>query len=104
MQFSHIKNIIRPRLIFGPYAVAKVVLVFCQLISFVIRFVTPPKASRKLAMEAGEGGWNLIEFKELYQSACEFLSAQQIEKIVIDREQSYLRQVINNDTVKACTH
>jgi hypothetical protein len=55
-------------------------------------------------MEAGEGGWNLIEFKELYQSACEFLSAQQIEKIVIDREQSYLRQVINNDTVKACTH
>jgi hypothetical protein len=46
-----------------------------------------------LAIEAGERGWESIEFKELYQTACEYLSVAEVHRIVITSSESYLFQV-----------
>ncbi|MEJ7691768.1 glycosyltransferase [Daejeonella sp.] len=58
----------------------------------------------KLCIEAGINGWDSIEFKELYQSACEFLSVNKINKIIIRPGESYLSQVRNELDKFSPTH
>jgi hypothetical protein len=62
------------------------------------------KLKTKIAIEAGEAGWELIELKELYQSACEYLSESQITKIIINRNKNYLKQIICDINIKDHTH
>ena len=47
----------------------------------------------KLCMEAGTRGWELIEFKELHASACEYLGRDCVHKVVIDWDEDYLTQI-----------
>jgi hypothetical protein len=46
-----------------------------------------------VAIEAGEQGWNAIEFKELYLSATEYAGVNCVKKVVIDKSVSYVLQV-----------
>ena len=46
-----------------------------------------------MVIEAGERGWDSIELKELYQSACEYLEDNSVLRLVVDRNKSYTRQV-----------
>lgn len=46
-----------------------------------------------LCLEAGVKGWELIEYKELYASACEYLGSDRVHKIQINRDGNYFQQV-----------
>lgn len=46
-----------------------------------------------LCIEAGVRGWDSIEFKELHASACEYLGSDQVHKVQIRKDESYLRQL-----------
>lgn len=64
----------------------------------------PRKGTSKLCLEAGEGGWQIIEYKELYLSAQEYLKPQSLTKLVIDRERPYLYQVAHALNIENPTH
>jgi hypothetical protein len=46
-----------------------------------------------LGIEAGPIGWQSIEFKELYQTACEYIEQSRVSRVVIEKSAPYLRQV-----------
>ena len=101
MTSSVIKTWLLPRLVFIPYHATKFVLAVVGTICRAKRKKIYARAPH-LALEAGIGGWNLIEYKELYNTACEYLGSANVSRIVIDRNANYLRQVLslpNKDTV-----
>lgn len=49
--------------------------------------------STRLCIEAGVKGWELIEFKELYASACEYLGSNRVHKLQVTQGEPYLTQV-----------
>jgi hypothetical protein len=51
------------------------------------------KLSSRIVIEAGEIGWTSIEFKELHQSAREYLGEDSVLRLVVDRNMVYQRQV-----------
>jgi len=48
-----------------------------------------------LCIEAGARGWESIEFKELYTSACEYLGQDRVHKVIINRDINYFKQFKN---------
>ncbi len=46
-----------------------------------------------LCLEAGVQGWEIIEYKELYQSALEYVGADRLVKFVVTDEAPYLQQL-----------
>jgi len=58
----------------------------------------------KLCIEAGVHGWDSIEFKELYASACEYFDTDNVEKIIVDKDAPYLTQVRQSIGVIKPTH
>ena len=60
---------------------------------FYCRTAVSAKSKLGVAIEAGPQGWNSIEFKELFISASEYIDAEAVHKVVIDRSASYLGQV-----------
>jgi hypothetical protein len=46
-----------------------------------------------LCIEAGLKGWESLEFKELYASACEYLGSDRVYKVQIRKDENYLRQI-----------
>lgn len=57
-----------------------------------------------LAIEAGEKGWESIEFHEIQQSAEEFLSPDQVLPFQISPELSYLKQFRANISSRQISH
>lgn len=55
------------------------------------RTATAPK--RLLCIEAGRSGWQLIEFEELYESACEYLAPECVAKVTITSRKTYITEV-----------
>ena len=51
------------------------------------------KLQPTLCLEAGEKGWEIIEYKELYQSAVEYLGEAQVIKFVVSPDEPYLVQL-----------
>lgn len=49
----------------------------------------------KIIIEAGIKGWESIEFKELQQSAIEYLSERQVVRLEINKDNSYIKQVLS---------
>ncbi len=47
----------------------------------------------KLCIEAGEAGWKIIEYQELFQTAVEYIGDGRVTKVVINKDQPYLSQV-----------
>lgn len=87
------RNWFIPRLVFVPYWLMWLVLGMLSPVRWAtVRRRTANRAST-ICMEAGARGWELIEFKELYASACEYLGSERIHKIVIDRDGDYVAQV-----------
>lgn len=80
-----------PRVVFVPFAFAWLLLRPMELLRQI--FSRQERTSSRLCIEAGVMGWKSIEFKELYQCACEYLSAEQVVQLAVDKETSYLRQV-----------
>ena len=46
-----------------------------------------------LCLEAGEKGWEIIEYKELYQSALEYLGDTRVIRFVVSSDEPYLVQL-----------
>lgn len=57
-----------------------------------------------LAIEAGELGWQNIEFEEIEKSAGEFLSADRIFRFVVDPRDPYLKQLRANLKTSPVSH
>lgn len=74
------------------YIFLRLVLEFLNLFMF-FKFHRNIKRDKILCIESGVKGWELIEYKELYSSACEFLSDNQVYRISIDRNDPYISQL-----------
>jgi hypothetical protein len=82
-----------PRLVYIPYLVAYLLAIIIDIIAIGIR--SNHRGSRRLTMlgiEAGVRGWEIIEYKELYQTAVEYLGVESIKKVVVHQDSSYLSQ------------
>jgi glycosyltransferase involved in cell wall biosynthesis len=84
------RRTLRPRLVFVPFWLMRLVPIpFGR---------GRPRRARgpggpRLCIEAGVRGWESIEFKELYATACEFLGKDRVDRLVVDRESPYPQQV-----------
>lgn len=87
------KDLLLPRIVFIPFWIARLLLGTLRVIQVLLPNQKPKKLSSSLCIEAGIVGWRSIEFKELYQSACEYLNVDRVYKVEIDREQAYISQV-----------
>jgi len=47
-----------------------------------------------LCLEAGEKGWEIIEYKELYQSALEYIGEERLVRFVVKPNEPYLKQLV----------
>lgn len=84
------------KIIFVPWVVAYTSLSIFQIIIVLIRVLFRTSAvKKKLMIEAGIDGWKSIEFKELYQSAIEYLPKENVIRLEIDKKKSYIPQVLN---------
>lgn len=81
-----LKKTILPRVVFIPFWIVKFIF-----ISFPDR--KSNYDSSNVLIEAGVLGWQSIEFKEMYMSACEFLGPDKIFKLQVDKSASYTGQV-----------
>jgi hypothetical protein len=90
--YLKIKKIINLKSIYFFYSITKIILLFI--------FKKKEKKSKqtKLCIEAGEKGWESIEFKEYYQSACEYMGSEHVIKLILRQNQTYINEV--NSTVK----
>lgn len=88
-------NQIKARFVFIPYWLVKFAFIFLSILKIF-------KARKKLrnsfntsivCMERGIKGWDLIDGKELYESACEYLNANQVYKMYVNPDSSYVKQV-----------
>lgn len=89
---------ILPRLVFAPYVIAKFIASILLILPFTNRLFKRPRSvrgvnTRLLTIESGPLGWRLIEYKEIYQSAVEYIGEAQVEKLVLHKDRSYLSQV-----------
>jgi hypothetical protein len=81
-----------PRLVFFPFYLAWILSLPIALFKKVL-CRNRRNESTKLVIEAGVGGWDIIEYKELYQTAVEYLCEEEVVKLMIDKEESYVKQV-----------
>lgn len=61
-------------------------------------------STTKILLEAGQEGWKLIEYQELYQSAIEFFGSDQVEKLTVPSDGSYWRIVVKSLRECSATH
>ncbi len=88
-----IKTWIIPRLVFVPFVMAKIILIFNRFRPrhwYVKKNILLPNS---LCIEAGLKGWESIEFKEIYLSACEYLGSKVVYKVQISTDIPYTKQV-----------
>jgi hypothetical protein len=101
---SFLKDIATTKIALLPFAVAYLVgapLDWLRRIRENSRVDSLSQLRTSLCIEAGKPGWNSIEFKELYSSACEFLGPDQVHKVVINKEENYLLQITKAlDTIR----
>lgn len=86
---SRIKNYLLSRLAYFPFYLAKFILLF----SFSKKTDHAKESNALFCIEAGEKGWESIEFKEIYQSAVEFIGNDKVLKLTIKRDADYISQV-----------
>ncbi len=87
------KHTILPRLCFIPYYVAKVMLLALSAVYWLSGSRFKRGADSHLCIEAGVKGWESIEFKELYQSACEYLPSENVHCLIVQPDKDYLKQI-----------
>lgn len=77
----------------GAYLLARGIAAVVGFVRFCIPTRRAPEPRTLLCIEAGEVGWQLIEFEELYQSACEYLGDDKVCRVTIASRKTYLREV-----------
>lgn len=85
------------KIIFFPWILAYISLSLLKLILLlpnIYKAGSKKDIPSKIIIEAGIKGWESIEFKELQQSAIEYLSEGQVVRLEIDKDTSYIRQVL----------
>lgn len=93
-------NSLRPKIVFLPFWILKLLP-----IPFGIQNKgNSQNCKTKLCIEAGLRGWESIEFKELYTSACEYLSSEDVYKVIVNKNASYITQVIESLIKHSPTH
>ena len=92
---SFFKISIIPRLIFIPYFFIRVFIEIINIFSF-FKFIKKKKTETLLCIESGEKGWELIECKEIYLSASEYIGPSKVKKISITKNVPYITQVYYN--------
>jgi len=93
-----VKDLILPRLVFLPYIFAFVVSFF-----FLGKKVRRESTTSKLCIESGVKGWEIIEYKELYKSAIEYLGVEGVVRLSVKQER-YLAQVAGTLKQHGITH
>jgi glycosyltransferase involved in cell wall biosynthesis len=94
-----LKNFFLPKIVFFPWFLSLIVIFFCKIFFRKIK----KKEKKYICIEAKEQGWNSIELKELYHSACEFFGKENVCNLVIDSKKNYTDQ-INEVIKKGITH
>lgn len=95
------RNEVVPRLFFPAF------WTFCVLtlpIFFVGVLLRKPSRSTMLAIQAGERGWDSIFFQEVIGSAREYLNDHRVFPMVVDRNKSYIRQLVSSTRDTRPTH
>ena len=95
---------ITPFLVYLPYYLAWFLLVPLWVLTHTVALFHPRQKASKLCLEAGEGGWKIIEYQELHLSAQEYVNPRSLIKLVIDRDRPYLSQVATALKVHKPTH
>lgn len=98
------KQTILPRLCFVPYFVARIILSVISAAYWLAGSRRRNETDSHLCIEAGVRGWESIEFKELYQSACEYLPPENVHRLTVQSNQSYLKQIADILRAKPITH
>lgn len=86
-------DVVLPRIIYLPYFFTKIILFLFSLLLYFRKSKSDKSANSSLCIEAGIKGWESIEFKELYESACEYLGAENIDRLVIRPDENYFKQI-----------
>lgn len=97
-------DVLLPRIVYLPYLAAKVVLLFMSLVHRLSGSQPAKTINSTLCIEAGVKGWESIEFKELYQSACEYLQPENVHQLIVHPEKNYIEQVSSALSTKSITH
>ena len=95
---------ILPRLCFFPYFLTKLILTCLSASQCHSKSNPPLSTDAQLCIEAGTRGWDSIELKELYQSACEYLGADNLHRLVVHQKTGYIQQISNIFEKKRITH
>lgn len=82
-----------PRVVFLPFLIARLVPIPFGFARHVDAESSNGSRSATLCIEAGVRGWESIEFKELYASACEYLGEERVHQLKVTQDEPYLRQV-----------
>lgn len=88
-----LKGWLLPRLACLPFYICLPILFFARLLRHDRTKWREQAISSKLCIEAGIRGWDSLEFKELYKSACEFLKINQVIRVQVYSSEPYLLQV-----------
>lgn len=99
-----LREALLPRVVFLPYLAARIVLFFTSVARRLSACQFSGSGNTTLCIEAGVRGWESIEFKELYQSACEYLQPENVDKLIIHSDIDYLKQVELALASKRITH
>lgn len=92
------RKIILPRLNYIYYIISKCILEILNIFTFP-KFINNRNRKSILCLESGVKGWELIEYKELINSAIEYLDRESIIKIEIDKSKDYVSQI--KEAIKA---
>ncbi len=97
-------NSIFPKSIFIPFIILRIILFPLHIYRKINCTSRRQKFQTNLLIESGVKGWDLIEYKELYASACEYLDSDSVSKLAIDKEKDYLSQIENAIKLHSPTH
>lgn len=87
------KTLLLAKLAYLYYYAARIIIRFYSWVPGFYRHHSLNSFEPKVGIEAGPQGWQSIELKELYQSACEYFGNQSVARFVIDRTAPYPPQL-----------
>ena len=98
------KQAIFPRICLVPYYLAKIILLVFVSVCWLSGSRRRSVADSHLCIEAGPRERESIEFKELCQSACEYLPPENVHRLIVRPGKDYLRQIADIVRAKPITH
>jgi hypothetical protein len=94
--FKNINDYFIPKIVYIPWIFAYLLFALINLVLSLTIFIKKHKTpfnSCNICIEAGVNGWKSIEFKELYQTACEYVGCNNFIRFEVVPNKSYIEQV-----------